>query len=305
MIPSYTSPRNYGDRYLSTLHSGPVVIQEKIDGSQFAFKWDEAGELSFRTRKCKDPEVILKSFGPLVEHLRALPAQPGHLVFRGEAMLKAKQNKLKYDRAAKNGLVLFDVEDWSSGELHYPTPVESVMEFAEVFDFDAVQVVEILETDKIYTKEMFSAHYESVDSVLGGKIEGVVLKNYAERDPADGKLLVAKYVSDEFRESMKVRPMKIPSNHTLFLEKLGKSVCTEARWDKAIQHLREQGELTGTAKDIGPLMRELHADIEKECIEDVKEALWDEARKTILKSASTGFPQYYLEQIAQDEMAAR
>lgn len=37
MINSYPSIYSLGHRYISELFSGPVVIQEKIDGSQFSF----------------------------------------------------------------------------------------------------------------------------------------------------------------------------------------------------------------------------------------------------------------------------
>ena len=46
---------------------------------------------------------------------------------------------------------------------------------------------------------------------------------------------------------------------------------TEARFNKAIQKLKESGEYQGEPKEIGKLMKILNEDLEEECKEDVKE----------------------------------
>lgn len=41
---SYPSIYNLGHRYIADLLTVPVIVEEKIDGSQFSFGLDEEGE---------------------------------------------------------------------------------------------------------------------------------------------------------------------------------------------------------------------------------------------------------------------
>lgn len=50
----------------------------------------------------------------------------------------------------------------------------------------------------------------------------------------------------------------------MLLELLYDSYRTEARWQKAVQHLRDEGKLLGEPKDIGPLMAEIWRDLVEE-----------------------------------------
>lgn len=47
----------------------------------------------------------------------------------------------------------------------------------------------------------------------------------------------------------------------------------EARWHKAVQHLREDGQLVNDMKDIPALLRELNRDLDEECATAVGEDL--------------------------------
>ena len=58
---------------------------------------------------------------------------------------------------------------------------------------------------------------------------------------------------------------------------------SEARWNKAIQHLRESGELTDTPVDIGRL---------------IKEELWDIYKDDFLRNAVFGLPEWYKKKLA-------
>jgi len=77
---------------------------------------------------------------------------------------------------------------------------------------------------------------------------------------------------------------------------------TEARWNKAIQHLKENGELTGTPKDIGGLLKEIYVDIETEEKENIKDQLYSIYKSDIMKYATHGLAQWYKEKLVKGEI---
>jgi hypothetical protein len=137
-------------------------------------------------------------------------------------------------------------------------------------------------------------------SSLGGTpVEGVVIKNYNERTPED-HVLMSKIVGDNFAEKAATRPHKLPNGGGFFATNLGAAFATEARFNKAVQHLRDNGELSGSMKDVGPLMKELSRDLLEEYGDEFKEQLLEHYRKTIVKAASKGFPEWYAAQLQEN-----
>ena len=62
-LRSYPKVFNLGHRAVRDLLSGPVVVQEKIDGSQFSFGVGEDGTLLIRSRGADiEPEAPPKLF---------------------------------------------------------------------------------------------------------------------------------------------------------------------------------------------------------------------------------------------------
>jgi hypothetical protein len=74
---------------------------------------------------------------------------------------------------------------------------------------------------------------------------------------------------------------------------------TPARWDKAVQHLRDAGTLEGSLRDIGYLIKEVGNDIFKECedeiLEDLKEWVMPHMRRLVIR----GLPEWYKEKLAK------
>lgn len=50
MIHSYPTIYNLGHRAIVDLLKGPVIVEEKIDGSQISFRKDEQGDLEVRSK---------------------------------------------------------------------------------------------------------------------------------------------------------------------------------------------------------------------------------------------------------------
>lgn len=294
-VPSYTSPKALGHRMAAGIETAARVVQEKVDGSQVGFMLTAEGELLFRSRGGQfTAETVQDQFRKAFEHINSVKDRlTPNVVYRGEAVKGPKHNLLKYERGANGGLVLFDIEHYLNGGLgYYPQP--RVQEAAALLEIDYAPVYRELKPFEEYTKEMFEKDMLRT-SVLGGNIEGVVIKAYSMQN-ADGKLLAAKYVSDEFKEraTPKPRSTKIRENP---VHKIIQELKVEARYRKAVQHLSEEGKLTGTPKDIGPLMKELHLDMEKEHTEYIKETLYKSFINEIKKEANKDFPAWYKKEL--------
>ena len=66
---------------------------------------------------------------------------------------------------------------------------------------------------------------------------------------------------------------------------------------KAVQHLRDAGELANEARDIGLLIREIQADVFRECEDEMKELLFSQFRKEISSGLVRGFPEFYKSEV--------
>ena len=133
--------------------------------------------------------------------------------------------------------------------------------------------------------------------MLGGtKIEGIVVKNYNKyfdelKHPyLTGYWKVGKFVREEFKEANKANWKNIKGSPVQILIS---SLKTTARWDKAVIHLKEKGELENKPQDIGNLIKEIIRDVEEEEKENIKEALYKAYQKDILNGIIRGFPEYY------------
>ena len=70
---------------------------------------------------------------------------------------------------------------------------------------------------------------------------------------------------------------------------------------KAVQHLREKDLLANEPKDIGPLMREVQDDIEKEEAEQIATALYQWALPQIKRGSVRGLPEWYKQELAKKQ----
>ena len=289
-IHSYPSIYNIGHKALDGLFDGPVVVEEKVDGSQFSFGVINS-ELMVRSKgKAMVVDAPEKMFGAAVDTAKALADRllPNH-VYRGEYLQKPKHNTLAYARVPERHIILFDIcpalETYLQPEAKAAEAARLGMEVVPCF----LTAVDSLDELKALTER---------ESVLGGAtMEGVVVKNYA-RFTEDKKAMMGKYVREAFKEAHKLAWKASNPTRTDVVQSLIASLKTEARWRKAVQHLRESGLLTDTPQDIGPLLREIPADILKECREMIAEKLFEYAWPQIQRGVTVGFPQWYKDQLA-------
>lgn len=302
-IHSYPKVYALGHPAIEHLMDGTVYVQEKYDGSQFSWAWDEDGRLHARSKGTTqyggsdnrtEPDGI---FEKAVGYVRSLePVNPG-VIYRAEAFAKPKHNTLAYDRAPENGLVLFDVEVDPN---KYLTPYQ-LADVAAGFGIEAARFIVDAPGDDI-SIDALKLWLEDESTLGGPKVEGVVIKNY-DRFGRDGKILAGKYVSEAFKEKHKREWKGANPSQGDIVQNLIDSLNTEARWRKAVQHLRDDGALEGSPRDIGPLMKEVKRDTVAEEKEWIAGKLLEWAMPKISRALGSGLPEWYKAELAESQFA--
>lgn len=287
-ISSYPEIYQIGHRHIKDIFASPVVIEEKVDGSQFSM-CRFGGVLSCRS---KGKDIIIdapeKMFNAAIETAKSLDLHDGW-TYRCEYLSKPKHNTLAYSRVPAKHLIVFDV---MTGPETYLTPVEKRFE-ANRIGLECVpcflgDLPGITNLSKGLAEELLQK-----DSILGGcKVEGFVVKNYAMFTP-DKKIAIAKYVSEAFKEKHQHEWKSANPGPTDVIQLIAAQLRTDARWEKAVQHLRDEGKLSGDLKDIGPLINEVKADIEKEETDWIKDRLFAHFSQQIIRQTTYGLPEWY------------
>ena len=281
-----------GQRYIEKIFDNEVEVTEKVDGSQFGFgKID--GELYIRSKgKKQHIDCPDKMFQAGIEYVQSIEALlPEDIMFYGEYLRKPKHNCLCYDNFPKNHVALFGVrlKDGSFISDH-----DTLTKYASDLGVD---VVPLIFKGKINNAEEVKALLKTKSYLGGVDVEGVVIKNY-EQDLVVGghitPIMCGKYVSEAFKE-VHQRDWKKDNTGKGKFETFKETFKSKARWLKAIQYLRDNGELTESPRDIGKLMKQVNIDITAEEKENIKDFLWKEFGKDVLKTAVRGLPEFYKE----------
>jgi len=177
--------------------------------------------------------------------------------------------------------------------------VMDTAEYAERFEIERVPVIYY---GKIENVAELTGMLEK-ESILGGTtIEGIVAKNFNRPFLLGGQpipIMAGKFVSESFKEVHRERwgeEEKTKGRFEIFME----SFRTEARWEKAVQHLMEIGELDNEPKDIGKLFKEVHADIKAEEAENIKSWLYSEFIGQIKRKSTAGIAEWYKKRIMEN-----
>jgi hypothetical protein len=237
-----------------------------------------------------------KMFGFAVTYVKTLDL-PDNTLFYGEYLSKPRHNTLAYDRTPKNYIALFGVCDKEGMFSDY----ETIKTWAEKLNVD---VVPMLFKGKITNQEELFKLLDTMSFLGNTKIEGVVVKRYTPVMIGSQvvPIMAAKFVSEAFKEKHCGTWAK---EHTgkgkwdVFKE----GYRTEARWNKAVQHLKESGTLEESPKDIGNLMKEVKNDIVTEEKENIKAFLWQEFGEELLRTSIAGIPEWYKKKLAENSLS--
>ena len=293
MISAFPKIFAIGTDYISRIFDNEVEVTEKIDGSQLVFG-KVRGELYMRSKGQQlyidNPE---KMFLEGMEYVASISGRlPDDTIFYCEYLKKPKHNTLAYERVPKNHLMLFGV---SSALKNFNR------DFATCADDLEIEHVPILYKGTIENVDMLLELLET-DSVLGNcKVEGVIVKNYDQPFLLGGQpipLMMGKYVSEAFKE-VHNKNWKEKSTHRGRWETFKMQFRSEARWQKAVQHLAEKGELENEPRDIGKLIKEIQRDVMEEESERISGFLMSEFGVEIKRYATGGFPEWYKETLAK------
>lgn len=298
-----------GHRAVVDLFTVDVQLQEKADGSFFAFGLfpvvssvngefveEPFIELKLRSKAAMMyPDAPPGMFKVAIDTVRGLQDKlhPGWQ-YRGEAICKPKHNALAYDRIPNGGVILFDI----------CTDEETYLSYNELKaegDRLGLEVVPQLFVGRINEAAEIRQFLQHT-SVLGGQlIEGVVIKPLVPMFAQDKKMLYGKFVSESFKEvHRKAWGESNPGTGDILL-KLGEMYGTQVRYQKALQHLKEASLIEGSPRDIGLLIKEVPADIKKECEEEIKELLWKYAWPHISRMVGRGIPTWYKELLLTEQ----
>jgi len=293
-LRSYPKVWNMGHPAIADLFSGPVIVQEKVDGSQFSFGAVD-GELFTRSRRVEVFEAA-GIFSGAVTTARLLHEGKNLVdgwIYRAEALQKPKHNTIEYGRVPRGNIVLFDIDRGLEDRV---VPEE----LASIAGTMNIESVPLLYEGEVESVEFLEGLLDRESFLGGAQIEGVVAKNQHSWGH-DGKMLMGKVVRTDFQEMNRKTHAK--RSRVDVVAGLVEMLSNEARYTKAVQRLRDDGSLTGEPKDIGPLIREVQRDIEIEAVETIKSSLYDHFRKDILRGASRGVPAWYKQQLIEQQFA--
>jgi len=318
-IPHYTKVLTLGSSYTENALVGDVIVQEKIDGSQMRWGINEDEELLFASKGANlvpyfdngEMMNVQKLFVPAVKYLLSQKDVLSNLkrdtYFFGETLMKPKHNVLKYERVPTNNIVLFDVlcqGKWASRqELETWACILNIDVIPELY----VGKVERKRVDlgaggyKSSAIDFMKRMIETTPSYLGNeKVEGVVIKNYAQTILLGGNVfpLFTKYVRESFKEKHDAEwKIKRPKDAIVDFVQGFKS---EARWQKAIIHLKEKGELEQNPRDIGKLIKTVQQDIIEEEQENIKNYLYKKFIDDIKRVSIKGLPEWYKQKLMEN-----
>lgn len=311
---SYPSIYNLGHRAVRDLLTVPHYVEEKVDGSQFSMglieennSVDPINVLRIRSKGAEmNVDAPEKMFNKAAETARRLASpeaiaagvglHPGW-TYRCEYLAKPKHNTLAYDRVPAGNLIVFDV---STGDGEFLSPLKKWDE-AMRLGLESVPLlgagghggVNPITLDRI--RDLLDT-----TSILGGnKIEGVVIKQLGPDYlyGLDKKVLIGKFVSEAFKEAHKSEWKKTSPSTGDILLMLGAKYSHAGRWMKAVQHLREAGQIEDSPKDIGKILIEVQKDLGKEEQDEIKKLLWKWAWPHISRAATRGVPEWYKESL--------
>ena len=280
------------------LLDGEVVVEEKIDGSNFRIQIQgdkikigsrRVDDLAEITREelivLKDEKMFKKGFNIVFEmreklfNLLNIYQQDKILLFC-EYLQDKKHNALCYERIPKNYLVLFDVVFEKNGELRHIYKLNDKILKHEIADYLGIEKINIMYEGE-FKKDLFSKFLKEKSQLGKEIVEGIVIKNYNRHYPVDlistkaykDFALVGKWVREEFKEVLarEWRGKKAKGND---YEELINSLLTQARLNKAIMRLKEEGKINNEKRDLAVLIPEFVNDVVDEEKENIKGVLW-------------------------------
>ncbi len=295
-LPSYPKVFAIGHAAIQSLFTGPVTVQEKVDGSQFSFG-NIGGKLLCRSKNQAvgdggNVEGMFKEAVATAARIFDLGLLAEGLIVRAEFLQKPKQNTIVYSRIPDGHLIVFDMGYAGEHYLDYNTVVDKAIAMG-------LETVPLVGGGEIKNPKVLLEILEQ-ESILGGsKVEGIVVKNYSRFCEKDGKVMMGKFVREDFKErNTKAWKGKNKPGKDV-VQNIIAQLRTEARWEKSFQHLKEEEKILGEPRDIGPLVGAVNKDVLAEESEWIKETLFDGYKKTVAYGVTKGLAEWYKKKLME------
>ena len=288
----YSKIYNLTHREVKGYLQDECIVEEKIDGSQFSFGiFDGTLRIFSRNREISRgdvPKMFRNSVQGVCDAHDEFGLREGW-TYRGEALQSGHHNTLKYDRAPKGHVIIFEIDAGRQDLLEYPDKYEEAQRIG-------LETVPMLYSGLV-TQEVLTNLMKMKPYLGGDTIEGVVIKRMRHNTlyGVDKKVLLAKYVSNDFKERHiknwnkdKVAKKEIPTV-------IAQQFATEARFEKALQYLKEtdQYEVENPLRNIPLIINRVWQDIEEEEEQTMKDQLYNQFKRDIRKRVSSPIPIWF------------
>ena len=280
-----------------------IIIDEKVDGSQLTIRklhgilhyYNKNKEINPMNKCWRNAWICLQNKADIFEE---------GLWYHGEAFTTRQTNVNEYDRCPKNCWIVYEVVRPNNSIL---TP-EEMHELIKDTGLETVQLLynnrsninekyKNMKLQDIINSIMDDIENGIIKSCLGNnKPEGIVVKVLNNYNKKENKISNTryKYVRKEFMELHQQKREKIqevPDNE--YIKEIGTIYNVNPRFQKAIQHLKEQNRWNydDPMKNIQALVDELDKDLLKEALDDIKNMLiirfWNEISKNARRDLVT------------------
>lgn len=222
--------------------AGKIIIQEKMDGSNFRFSWNIEDGFTFGSRNTYGDSLQTDQFEDTITYLKdnadtgmlsAFDKTFGELVYFGEAM---NPHTISYDWANTPYFIGFDI--WNVEEQMF-LPTDTV---ERLYDELGLPLAPIL--DEVPASEWKDYDFEPPESAFyDGLAEGAVFKNHDTG-------VYGKFVRDDFKENNKKAFGKPKKHQESGAEKLAYQYVANPRIEKAAHRLVDEGEWDGLTMDM-------------------------------------------------------
>ncbi|SNW62027.1 RNA ligase [Orpheovirus IHUMI-LCC2] len=288
-----------------------MYIEEKIDGSQLSFYLvDDKLKFVCKGKEIEPGNISFNKTILLLEHHLINNRLNDNYIYHGEALSKKRHNVIKYSRLPKCCIVIYDIYDIKTREwLDYNKKKEECNRLG----LECVKLLYM--NDKVETN-MIDKCNELINKIEDGTLysqlstddnkcnmEGVVLKhhNFYDQRKEKTSAVKLKLVSENFKERHKKPEVKdrtiswdneIGNEVTELLKEYGLQFNTEARFRKAYQRVRDNGEkITYDA-----VVRDLDVDFDKEYMKETMVYLYAHLSQVIKRYGRSSLSEWYKNQ---------
>ena len=274
-----------------------VIIQEKVDGSQLTI-FRQGDKLIYYNKNKQitgQGKPWLNSYILLNNNVHLFKEG---LFYHGEAMKSIYSSKLnvRYEREPRYFWIVYEIVREEDNTTLTPEEMDEVLEGTGIEtvpilydnlnnDESEINKDEVNEDEVNYIEKakdiIRNIEDGSITSCFGNVApEGVVLKvlNRNKGNKKKEKMVTTRYkfVRTKFSETNSSKKQRLPElSQDQIIDGIGNIYNTDARKQKAVQHLEEQGKWKDKiSQNIGLMVNELDADLLKECEQEIKDLLF-------------------------------